>query len=182
MGQRGPKGKPSNVITLEGNPGKRKINRREPVFTEGATCPKWLPPEAKREWRRIYRELMRNGLMTRADRALLAAFCLAWARIRDAQEMIDGRAEISVKQENGKCKMMPVEGGTVIVTDKGNLIQHPAVGMMNQAIQMLSGLAAHFGFSPAARARIVAGHQEGEQIDAFEEYSKKEREKLSRIG
>ncbi len=178
VGRRGPKGKPSNLIALEGNPGKRPINNREPKFKDGASCPQWLPVEAKREWRRLYKELMINGLLTTADRALFAAYCLAWARLREAQDMIAGRLKVPVKMPDGKIELREIEGGTTIVTDKGNMIQHPAVGMANQSIKMLSNLAAHFGFSPAARARIVAGHQEGEQMDAFEEYIKKEMEKI----
>jgi len=44
---------------LEGNPGKRKIPKVEVVTssTGAPTCPTWLAPEAKREWRRTLKEL-----------------------------------------------------------------------------------------------------------------------------
>ena len=49
----GRKPKPTAVKILEGNPGKRKLNEHEPQPQRKAPpCPKWLEPEAKKEWRR----------------------------------------------------------------------------------------------------------------------------------
>lgn len=46
----GRKPKPTARKTLEGNPGKRKINKKEPIPVKGIlTCPEWLLPEAKME-------------------------------------------------------------------------------------------------------------------------------------
>ena len=46
----GRKPKPTAVKELEGNPGKRKLNRKEPKPDKGMpTCPEWLLPEAKEE-------------------------------------------------------------------------------------------------------------------------------------
>ena len=47
----GRKSKPTALKKLEGNPGKRKLNTKEPVPGKGMPdCPKWLLPEAKKEW------------------------------------------------------------------------------------------------------------------------------------
>lgn len=44
----GRKPKPTAVKKLEGNPGKRKLNSKEPVPTKGmSTCSEWLMPEVK---------------------------------------------------------------------------------------------------------------------------------------
>ncbi len=41
----GRKPKPTAVKKLEGNPGKRKLNKNEPVPAKGmSTCPDWLMP------------------------------------------------------------------------------------------------------------------------------------------
>ena len=54
MGTRGRKPTPSAIKALEGNPGKRALNEREPRPEKKApSCPKWLEPEAKKEWRRL---------------------------------------------------------------------------------------------------------------------------------
>ena len=50
----GRKPKPTAVKKLEGNPGKRKLNTKEPVPAKGMPdCPEWLLPEAKKEQEHI---------------------------------------------------------------------------------------------------------------------------------
>ena len=47
----GRKPKPTAIKELEGNPGKRKLNKKEPKPEKGMpVCPEWLLPEAKAEW------------------------------------------------------------------------------------------------------------------------------------
>ena len=46
----GRKPKPTALKKLEGNPGKRKLNTKEPVPGKGMPdCPKWLLPEAMKK-------------------------------------------------------------------------------------------------------------------------------------
>ncbi len=47
--------------------------------------PKWLEPEAKREWRRLAPLTVKLGPLTPLDRAALAAFCTLWARYVTAE-------------------------------------------------------------------------------------------------
>ena len=140
MGKRGPAPTPTNIVDLRGNPGKRALNRNEPEPTPGANCPTWLDPEAKREWRRIAPELERLELLTIVDRAALAAYCQLYARWY--------RAEKIVKKD-----------GMTIGTTKGNMIQHPAVGIANQAMKQMHQLMSEFGMTPAARTRISVEKQ-----------------------
>ena len=50
----GRKLKPTAMKELEGNPGKRKLNKKEPMLGNGMPdCPKWLLPNAKEERRAI---------------------------------------------------------------------------------------------------------------------------------
>ena len=59
----GRKPKPTALKKLEGNPGKRKMNTKEPVPGKGMPdCPKWLLPEAKEEWKRLCQKLSDMGL------------------------------------------------------------------------------------------------------------------------
>lgn len=77
---RGRKPKPTALRILAGNPGKRRLPQREPKPEAGApACPEWLDSEAKREWRRVVGHLDAAGILTRADRAALAAYCQAWS-------------------------------------------------------------------------------------------------------
>ena len=54
----GRKPKPTALKKLEGNPGKRELNTKEPVPEKGMPdCPKWLLSEAKVEWNRLCKKL-----------------------------------------------------------------------------------------------------------------------------
>ena len=68
----GRKPKPTAVKKLEGNPGKRKLNTKEPNPGKGMPdCPAWLLPEAKTEWIRLSEKLNQMG----ADRDRPVCIC-----------------------------------------------------------------------------------------------------------
>ena len=70
----GRKPKPTAVKKLEGNPGKRKLNTKEPNPGKGMPdCPAWLLPEAKTEWIRLSEKLNQMGVLTEIDRSAFAA-------------------------------------------------------------------------------------------------------------
>ena len=55
---RGRKPLPSNVVRLRGNPGKRRLNDAEPTRRRACpTCPACLGDEARKEWKRLAKEL-----------------------------------------------------------------------------------------------------------------------------
>ena len=86
----GRKPKPTAVKKLEGNPGKRKLNTKEPVPAKGIPdCPEWLLPEAKKEWERLADLMNQMGVLTEVDMAAFAAYCQSYARWKEAQEHID---------------------------------------------------------------------------------------------
>ena len=79
MGLRGPARKPTALRVLEGNRSRRPLNSNEPKPKSGkVTCPRFLSPSAKDEWRRISPELTRLGLLTQVDRSALAIYASAW--------------------------------------------------------------------------------------------------------
>ncbi len=85
MATRGRKPKPTAIKILEGNPGKRQLNEHEPQpMKKAPSCPKWLEPEAKREWRRLAKTLEAMGVLTEADMAAFAGYCQAYARWKEA--------------------------------------------------------------------------------------------------
>lgn len=72
----GRKPKPTAVKKLEGNPGKRKLNSKEPVPAKGMpTCPDWLMPEAKKEWERPAELMNQMGVLTEVDTAAFVEIC-----------------------------------------------------------------------------------------------------------
>ena len=78
MATRGRKPKPTAMKELEGNPGKHPLNTSEPKPNKKApACPKWLEPEAKKEWRRLAKQMEAIGILTEVDMAAFAGYCQA---------------------------------------------------------------------------------------------------------
>ncbi|KKL54928.1 hypothetical protein LCGC14_2260500, partial [marine sediment metagenome] len=118
--------KPSHLTLIEGNPGKRAINRNEPKPQPIAPpCPAWLDYEAKAEWKRVAPELERLGLLTIVDRAALAAYCIAWSHLRKAQEKLQ----------------------------KGDIIS-PYFTVVQRAQEKVRQFCAEFGLTPSSRGRM----------------------------
>lgn len=90
MGLRGPKPMSARAHLMRGNPSKKPLADLEDeiqLLVETPDCPKHLWPEAKREWKRISAELEDAGLVAKVDRAQLALYCQAWARMVWHEEM-----------------------------------------------------------------------------------------------
>lgn len=133
---KGRKPKPTKLKILEGNPGKRPLNKREPMPKRGRPkCPPFLHQYAKDEWAALIPELDRLGLLTLVDRGALAAYCQAWAEFRLATETMDA------------------EGRTTIA-GSGGLKPHPAVSMQRSAWRAIQQFAALFGLDPSSRCRL----------------------------
>ena len=145
MGRRGPAPKPTAIKRLEGNPGRRPLNEREPQPSGHAPtyAPKWLPEEGRREWRRVVRELQATGVLTMVDTAVLEGYCVSYARWLHAEEQLKGQPE-------------------VIESDKGNLYMNPWVGVASTAKREMLRFAQELGMTPSARSRIQIQKQEEE--------------------
>lgn len=139
----GRKPKPTAVKELEGNPGKRKLNAKEPKPEPGAPkCPSWLHPDAKKEWKRIAKNLEHLGILTEVDVNAFAAYCQSYARWKEAQEHIS-------------------KEGSTFETASGYRQQSPWVGIANTNHRLMLSAAAEFGLTPSARSRIALAEQEG---------------------
>jgi P27 family predicted phage terminase small subunit len=147
---RGRKPLPSNVVRLRGNPGKRRPNDAEPTPAPGVpTCPSCLGDEARKEWKRLARELGELGLLTRIDRGMLAAYCQAHALWTEAVASI-GRY------------------GTMVKSPNGYPLQSPYVAVANKQVEIMGRIAAEFGMTPSSRSRIRAAGPAPE--DPFEQF------------
>ena len=136
---RGRKPTPTQVKLLRGNPGKRPLNEGEPQPAPLApACPPELSQSAKEEWNRIIAELVELGLMTRLDRAALAAYCQAYAMYLDAIQAIQKYGPL-VKSPNGYPQVSPY------------------LSIANKQAEIMIRIASEFGFTPASRSRIATG-------------------------
>ncbi len=139
MGKRGPAPKPTALIRLQGNPGRRPFNKKEaqpdPAMPR---CPGWLKFAAKKEWRRVARRLHKAGLMTYVDRAALAAYCQAYGRWVEA--------ELELTETGGEI---------IRSAEKGTLYHNPWASVAKHAQRDMVSLAREFGMTPSSRSRIV---------------------------
>lgn len=107
MATRGRKPTPTAIKELEGNPGKRPLNEKEPKPQKKApTCPKWLDPEAKKEWRRLAKQMEKLGIQTEVDMAAFVGYCQSYSRYVEAEEFISQHGTI-VKTPSGYYQQIP---------------------------------------------------------------------------
>lgn len=107
--------------------------------------PMWLEGEALAEWRRVAPELQRLQLTKPIDSGALTAYCLAWARLVDAQAI--------------------VERDGLLYEGKQGLVSHPALRVVESASKELRAWAAEFGLTPAAEAKVGATKDDGQEDD-----------------
>lgn len=141
MGRRGPAPKPAGLKLVEGrghgrDSGGRKVPAIPGFARDAPEPPDWLPVEARAEWDRIVPELQRVQLLKPGDRALLAAYCLTWARLVQAQHELDAAGSVLGQNSQGR-------------------VRHPAVQVIEGATRELRQLAAEFGLSPSSEQRVA---------------------------
>ena len=138
MGQRGRKPTPSAIRKLEGNPGHRPINQKEPKPQKKApACPKWLSEDARKEWRRLAKKLEALGVLTELDLAVFATYCDAFAKWKEADEFLTQR-------------------GLFFITPSGYPQQFPQVAIAQNYAKLMNKCGEQLGLTPSARSRIIA--------------------------
>ena len=90
------------------------------------------------------------GVLTMADTAAFASYCQAYARWREAEDVLS-------------------QHGPEFRPPSGYLQQLPPVSISQQSQKTMHALAAEFGLTPACRTRIIAG---GNAADAEDPMAK----------
>jgi len=98
-------------------------------------APKHLPPEAKKLWKRLLKELETSNYVEHLDYELLEMLCRSYADWREATV----RLETSEK---------------VIVTKTGYSQPSPWLKIKRDAEELFLKLSARFGVSPLSRSKI----------------------------
>lgn len=142
---------PSNIHKLRGT--FRGDRHKKPEDLEIKSVlpepPEWFTNEvAKKEWKRMSKELHDLGVLTALDLACLEMYCVVYARWI--------RAEMEMEKE---------KGGEVAKTPNGYKQQSAWLLIANNCITQMRGLASEFGFTPAVRARIDFIKQRPRQMD-----------------
>jgi P27 family predicted phage terminase small subunit len=135
-GRSGGSNRKSTVVRLiQGNAGKRPLNKHEPQpRQEMPRCPSHLDAEARREWRRVAPQLYECGLLTVLDADALAVYCACWSHWVAAERHLE-------------------EHGLVVLTN-GVERASPWVKIALDAQRMMLLIAGEFGMTPLSRQRI----------------------------
>lgn len=136
---------PTALRLLQGAPDARRMPQNEPVPPAGdmPECPPWIHALAKEEWERLAEPLYEMGVLTSIDQTALAAYCMAYARWRQAEQDLENMARGD-----------DLTHGVLLRTKEGNPVQNPLVGVANVARRDMLRLAAEFGLTPSSRTMI----------------------------
>ncbi len=126
------------------HPGRR--NKSEPAAKRGYPA----KPEtvetcsiASAQWDELCKTLDELGVLTVADKSLLAMYCQTYAEYIKLQQHVK-------------------EHGCTVFNDKGNASQSPEAIQVHRYADRLIKLMAEMGLTPSSRSRIVAPKQEDE--------------------
>jgi P27 family predicted phage terminase small subunit len=147
---KGRKPTPTAIKKLNGNPGKRALNKKEPDYPElGPTPPDFLDEFGQKEWKRVFPMLAAIKVIKAPEAALLAAYCGAFSDFYRLSEMSKGKGFI-VKAPNG-CPMMS-----------------PLFTALSKARTEMIKLMAELGITPSSRSRIKT--EEPDEPDELDEF------------
>jgi len=144
----GPAPKPTALRLIEGNKGKRGINKQEPdpEYLSDLTAPAWLPASAAAVWGEIVPHLQRAKMLTTIDVEALSQGCVAMANYREATRLTGGQLLARQKNDKGEPVGIP--------------FMHPALIVQSMSFKQAMGVFAQFGMTPAARSRVAINPQE----------------------
>lgn len=153
-GQSGRRPQPTAIRVLNGNPGGRPLPEHEPKpKVMLPKPPAHLTADARREWQRIGKLLLDLGVMTEIDGTALAAYCQAYARWVEAEQMLAKHGTL--------WKLKTPKGGDYFS-------QSPYLAIANKAIEQMSRMLTEFGMTPSSRSRIHASKPV--EADPFESF------------
>lgn len=113
-------------------------------------CPSWLDKEAKKEWKRIYKELEELNLLTNVDITALAIYCDAYSKYIQANKEIE---------EKGMFVEYTNKAGAT------NTIENPAINTAKKYADIIRRMCAEFGLTPSARAKLTLPKKEEKEVD-----------------
>ncbi len=133
---RGRSPKPTALKELEGNPGKRPLNKREPKPAGDLfAAPTWMTDTQREGWAYAITHAP-YGLLKQLDRSILAIWVVAEDLHREAAEKI-AQYGLLTKSPNA-----------------GLPLQSPYLAILNKQAQIMLKAGAELGFSPASRTRV----------------------------
>ncbi|ATR83050.1 phage terminase small subunit P27 family [Pseudomonas defluvii] len=146
---------PTELKLVRGNPGKRPINKKEPLPAKRIpSTPAHLTDEGQVAWGRLTVLLDRMGVLTEADGFALERLCDCYSEILALRELVDA---------NGRTYETTSTQGELVI--KAN----PAVAMLADADRRFKSYLVEFGLTPAARSKVQI-KADDDQEDQFAEF------------
>ncbi len=139
-------------------------------LVEIPSCPAFLMPQAKKEWKRITPILAEYGLISKLDRQALAHYCFNCGIFEQNHISLNEQIQIAGRKReaarvahDAKCaeagEQTPFEwtggNGTVIVTTNGNFIYSPFWVACTKAARDCGQYIDSFALAPDARRRVT---------------------------
>lgn len=146
--------KPKAIKELQGNPGKRAINKNEPkVEVQELKAPIHLPQKAKTAFKQLSSEFAQAGVLTSLDAKALELLCDTYSEYRDLKAQLN--------KDGFTQRVVSTQGGETIKA-------HPAVSMMHKSRDQIVSMLREFGATPSARTRVsVNTPDEEDPLDKF---------------
>jgi P27 family predicted phage terminase small subunit len=154
-GSGGANAKPTKLKKLLGNPGKRKLNDKEPKAVPGRPAiPAFVRGEARAWWPRICSMIEELGVLTKSDGLAVAALCSSIGQLVKAEAAIEKFGMI----------FATVDETTGVATHKVN----PAVRVKSDALRHMNSLLGQFGLSPSTRSKLkIDAPSEPDPFESF---------------
>jgi P27 family predicted phage terminase small subunit len=168
---RGRKPKPVAFRLLNGNPSGRPIPDGGRIASALPSCPPHLDAEAKKEWKRVLKELRNLGLLSRVDRAALAAYCQLWSRVVKLEGIVQRTGEVLsdkvVKRHYGRKDSNGV--AEEIVNERTKFYRSPYAIELQACYERMHSFLSEFGLTPSSRARLgIREHtEEDDELERF---------------
>ena len=148
--KRGTKPKPKSLLHLQGGYRPDRHSGGLDIEPGIPTAPRGLGKYGRTEWEYVTKLLGELNILSKADRAALTMYCMAWEHY--------WRAENLVKKH-----------GELVKTATGELKRNPATMIRDKAWEHVMKSAAEFGLTPSARRSVDPLGDGAKEEDPFDE-------------
>ena len=151
---RGRKPKPTKLKELNGNAGKRALNKNEPKFDQITNIepPEQLESLAVEMWQRVVTPVGAQDPLTHWGFEKVVAVFTAYGPWRPAQDKINNYGVVVPHPETGVLQ------------------KNPAVTVMNETARQLVTFGSLLGLDPASRTRLTGGAKNETVSNPFAEF------------
>lgn len=153
--------KPTHLKVVQGNPGRRPLNDKEPEPPKGIPAPPaGLSDVASKVWGEMSALLNRMGVLTVADTLALERLCECYAEIAECR---------AVLRESGRTYETISYGGGTGEDAVHNTMHRarPEVAMLADADRRFKSYLVEFGLTPAARSKIKVSGEAEDDLSQF---------------